>query len=80
METVLFVSEDLDEEFVYNLSKTLWEDIDSLAGISENRKDMLTIESAIDSIGSDHLHSGATKYLTEKGIIEQLIKRLSGNR
>lgn len=70
METVLFVSKDLDEEFVYNLSKSLWENTDKLGGLSENRVAMLTTDSAMSSIDASYLHPGAAKYFKEVGVLE----------
>lgn len=66
---VLFTSTDLDEDTVYDLTKTFWENVEKLA---ENNKGLKGIkaEDALKDIADLPLHDGATKYYKEKGIIK----------
>lgn len=66
---VMFTSTSLDEETVYQLTKTLWEHIDELGGAQKNLKG-LTPEAAVVDIAGLPLHDGAAKYYKEKGIIQ----------
>ena len=66
---VMFTSTSLDEETVYQLTKTLWEHIEELGGAQKNLKG-LTPEAAVVDIAGLPLHDGAAKYYKEKGIIQ----------
>lgn len=66
---VMFTSTSLDEETVYQLTKTLWEHIDELGQAQKNLKG-LTPEAAVVDIAGLPLHDGAAKYYKEKGIIQ----------
>lgn len=66
---VMFTSTNLDEETVYQLTKTLWENIDELGQAQKNLKG-LTPEAAVVDIAGLPLHDGAAKYYKEIGIIE----------
>lgn len=63
---VMFCSADLDEQTVYDLTKTLWENIDALGESQSNLKG-LTAEEAVKDIASLPLHDGAAKYYKEVG-------------
>ncbi len=65
---VMFCSADLDEETVYDLTKTLWENIDTL-GESQSSLKGLTAEEAVKDIASLPLHDGAAKYYKEVGAL-----------
>lgn len=64
---VMFCSADLDEQTVYDLTKTLWENIDSLGEAQGNLKG-LTPEEAVKDIANLPLHDGAAKYYAEIGV------------
>lgn len=66
---VMFTSTNLDEETVYNLTKTLWENIEELGQAQKNLKG-LTPEKAVVDIAGLPLHDGAAKYYKEIGIIQ----------
>lgn len=66
---VMFTSTSLDEETVYQLTKTLWEHIEELGQAQKNLKG-LTPEAAVVDIAGLPLHDGAAKYYKEKGIIQ----------
>ena len=64
---VMFCSADLDEQTVYDLTKTFWENIDALGEAQKNLKG-LTPEEAVKDIANLPLHDGAAKYYQEIGI------------
>ena len=64
---VMFCSADLDEQTVYDLTKTFWENIDALGEAQKNLKG-LTPEAAVKDIANLPLHDGAAKYYAEIGI------------
>lgn len=66
---VMFTSTSLDEETVYQLTKTLWEHIAELGEAQKNLKG-LTPEAAVVDIAGLPLHDGAAKYYKEKEIIQ----------
>lgn len=61
---VMFCSSDLDDETVYMLTKTLWENIEAL-GESQNSLRGLKIEDAVLDIAGLPLHDGAKRYYDE---------------
>ena len=65
---VLFCSSDLDEETVYMLTRTLWENMEAL-GESQSSLRGLTAEEAVRDIAGLPLHEGAEKYYREIGIL-----------
>ena len=65
---VLFCSADLDDETVYMLTKTLWENIGEL-GQSQSSLRGLTPEEAVRDIAGLPLHEGARRYYREIGIL-----------
>ena len=65
---VLFCSTDLDEETVYMLTKTLWENMSTL-GESQSSLRGLTVDEAVHDIAGLPLHEGAEKYYREIGIL-----------
>jgi hypothetical protein len=65
---VMFCRGDLDEETVYQLTKTFWENIDQLGEAQANLKG-LTAEEAVKDIAELPLHAGAQKYYQEIGVL-----------
>ena len=65
---VLFCSADLDDETVYMLTKTLWENIGDLGQAQGNLKG-LTPQEAVRDIAGLPLHDGAKRYYTEIGVL-----------
>ena len=66
---VMFCRGDLDEETVYQLTKTFWENIDKLGEAQSNLKG-LTPEEAVNDIADLPLHAGAEKYSNEIGVLQ----------
>jgi TRAP transporter TAXI family solute receptor len=66
---VMFTTADLDEETVYDLTKTFWENISTLA---ESNKGLVGVkaEDAISDIADLPLHPGAAKYYKEIGVLK----------
>ena len=65
---VMFCSADLDEETVYMLTKTLWENIGNL-GESQSNLRNLTPQEAVRDIAGLPLHDGAQRYYREIGVL-----------
>jgi hypothetical protein len=65
---VMFCNGDLDEQTVYDLTKTFWENIDQLGEAQGNLKG-LTAEEAVKDIADLPLHAGAEKYYKEIGVL-----------
>ena len=65
---VMFCRGDLDEEAVYDLTKTLWENMEDLGEAQANLKG-LTPEEAVKDIADLPLHPGAEKYYKEIGVL-----------
>ncbi|TLS36599.1 TAXI family TRAP transporter solute-binding subunit [Pseudalkalibacillus caeni] len=61
---MLVVRADLDEDYVYDITKAIFENTDK---ITHAKGEMITAESALDGVGID-LHPGAEKYFKEKGL------------
>ena len=66
---VMFCNTTLDEETVYQLTKTLWENIDALGQAQKNLKG-LTPQNAVKDIAGLELHNGAKRYYKEIGVIK----------
>lgn len=65
---VMFCRGDLDEQAVYDLTRTLWENIDKLGEAQAPLKG-LTPEAAVQDIADLPLHPGAEKYYREIGVL-----------
>ncbi|WP_206812451.1 TAXI family TRAP transporter solute-binding subunit [Paradesulfitobacterium ferrireducens] len=64
----LFVTADMPDDLVYNMTKTLFEKKDDIAKVHEKGKS-IDLKKAVDGF-SIPLHPGAEKYYKEKGIIK----------
>lgn len=62
------VDKEVDEELVYDMTKTMWENKESIEAAHEKARD-ITLDTALDGMGIP-LHSGAEKYYREIGIIK----------
>lgn len=66
---VIFTSEDMDEELVYELTKVFWENLDELKATHNFLKEV-TLEGALTDITELPVHDGALRYYKEAGIIK----------
>ncbi len=60
------VSADVDEDLVYEMTKTMWENRAAIESAHEKGKD-ITLDTALDGMGIP-LHPGAEKYYEEVGV------------
>ena len=67
VQSILVVSEDLSEDLVYDLTKTMWEHSGELSGMLSCLNDF-SLEKALDGITTEY-HPGAIKYYQEVGIM-----------
>ncbi|HML46719.1 MAG TPA: TAXI family TRAP transporter solute-binding subunit, partial [Clostridia bacterium] len=65
---LLVCSNDLDEDLVYQMTKNLYEKGEEL--LTHAKKAEITLETALDGIGTLPLHPGAEKYYKEVGLID----------
>ncbi|MEW9502066.1 TAXI family TRAP transporter solute-binding subunit [Jeotgalibacillus marinus] len=68
--SMLTARTDLDEEYVYNLTKLFWENIDIFEEQIPERAAHFTKDTIFDGIDKTTLHPGAKKYYEEEGIFE----------
>lgn len=71
MITTTVVRADLDEEYVYNLTKFFWENLDKIESQVPTRAADITLDTALEGLSEEHLHPGALKYYKEKGVLEE---------
>lgn len=64
---ILCTTSDLDEDTVYDLTKTFWKNIETLKE-SNSVLRSISMEGALTDIGDLPLHKGALKYYKEQGI------------
>lgn len=61
---MLAITEDIDEDTVYDITKSIYENADSMA---HDKAQFIKVENALDGIGID-VHPGAQKYYDEQGV------------
>ncbi len=66
VKAMLAVSKTLPEDFVYNATKALFENVDKLIAINK-KAESINVETATDGITLD-IHPGALKYFQENGL------------
>lgn len=66
---VMFTTADLDEDTVYDLTKTFWEHVEELAETNSALKGV-TVEGAVTDLAGLPIHDGAAKYYREIGVLE----------
>jgi len=65
----IFIDESVPEDTVYEMTKILWENIESLKGTHNAIKD-IKIEDAVKNLADIPLHDGAAKYYKEMGVLQ----------
>lgn len=68
VQSIVVASSDLSEDMVYNLTKTLWENQDTLSGML-SALSTLNVKNALDGVTID-FHPGAVKYYKEIGMMD----------
>ncbi|GAE27176.1 hypothetical protein JCM9140_3297 [Halalkalibacter wakoensis JCM 9140] len=63
--TMLTVSNDLNEDYVYHLTKMFWENMSEFERSVPGRAENFTLDTALDGINEEMLHPGAKKYYEE---------------
>lgn len=71
MITMATVRSDLDDDYVYHLTKFFWESLDKLAEQVPTRAEDITLETALNGLKKEHLHPGAAKYYQEVNLLEE---------
>lgn len=64
----LFVDESVGEELVYQLTKAMWENIDTLKEAHSALRET-TLEGAVQNLAGLPLHPGAERYYREQGVL-----------
>ena len=67
--STFIVSDNLSEEVVYEITKSIWENTDEIAAVHAKGEE-LDIYTTLNGLGNVPLHPGAERYYREKGIIE----------
>ncbi|WP_010530138.1 TAXI family TRAP transporter solute-binding subunit [Lentibacillus jeotgali] len=70
METMITVDSKLDEDYVYNLTKFFWENLDTFEEQVPQRAKNFTLDTALNGIDPEKLHPGAKRYYEEQGVLE----------
>lgn len=65
---MIVVPKDMPDEKVYELTKAIWENIDSITSSISAAKNM-KLETATEGLAGIPLHAGAEKYYKEKGVL-----------
>lgn len=68
-QNLIVVPNNLPEEKVYELTKTLWENVDMITNNLSAAKEM-KLETAAKGLSGVPLHKGAEKYYKEKGVLK----------
>lgn len=68
--SMLTVRTDLDEDYVYNLTKLFWENQDLFEAQIPERAAHFSVDTALDGIDKTTVHPGAKKYYEEQGVFE----------
>ncbi|MFC3041846.1 TAXI family TRAP transporter solute-binding subunit [Virgibacillus xinjiangensis] len=70
METMITVRSDLEEDYVYQLTKMFWENLPAFEEQVPERAENFTLDTALNGIDPETLHPGAKKYYEEEGVLE----------
>ncbi|MBO8137854.1 MAG: TAXI family TRAP transporter solute-binding subunit [Desulfotomaculum sp.] len=65
----LYVPADMDEELVYQLTKNMYENVETIAS-AHARGNQITLDNAVKGFEPVPLHPGAEKYFKEVGVLE----------
>lgn len=65
----LFVNDDINNETAYQLTKTIWENIEDIRRDEPTRGNMMFLEKAAEGLDKEYFHPGAIRYFEEKGLM-----------
>ncbi|KKK37205.1 hypothetical protein WQ57_14710 [Mesobacillus campisalis] len=67
--SMLTVQKELEEDYVYNLTKVFWDNIDAFEKQIPERAKHFTLDTVLDGINPETLHPGAKKYYQEQNVL-----------
>jgi TRAP transporter TAXI family solute receptor len=67
---VMTISNSMDEELVYRLTRAFWENRDTAAEAAFEIREFMKLETATAAMGAAPLHPGAARYYREIGLID----------
>jgi TRAP transporter TAXI family solute receptor len=70
LESMFTVRKDLPEEYVYNMTKFIWENVDIFMEQQPTRAKFMTLDTVLNGIDMENVHPGAVKYYKEVGAIK----------
>jgi TRAP transporter TAXI family solute receptor len=70
LESMLTVRKDFDEEFVYNMTKFFWENLNRFEEQLPTRAVYMTYDTVLSGLEESQLHPGALKFYKEVGAIK----------
>ncbi|RKQ35755.1 TAXI family TRAP transporter solute-binding subunit [Oceanobacillus halophilus] len=70
METMITVRADLDEDYVYNITKIFWENLATFEEQVPERAKDFSLDTVMNGISEEDLHPGAKRYYEEQGVLE----------
>ncbi|WP_203553608.1 TAXI family TRAP transporter solute-binding subunit [Bacillus sp. B15-48] len=69
-QSMINVNSDISEEEVYQMTKSMWENADTIVKDHPSRGSYFTTEVAVEGLDSSYFHPGAVKYYQEIGVME----------
>ncbi len=70
METMITIRADLDEDYVYNITKIFWENLATFEEQVPERAKDFSLDTVMNGISAEDLHPGAKRYYEEQGVLE----------
>ena len=70
IETMITVRADLDEDYVYNITKIFWENLATFEQQVPERAKDFSLDTVLNGLDPEDLHPGAKKYYEEMGVLE----------
>ncbi|WP_053363426.1 TAXI family TRAP transporter solute-binding subunit [Bacillus sp. FJAT-27251] len=69
-QSMLNVNSDIPEEQVYEMTKAIWDNVDTIIKDHPSRGSYFTPEIAVEGLDPSYFHPGAVKYYKEIGVME----------
>jgi TRAP transporter TAXI family solute receptor len=70
LESMFTVRKDLPEDYVYYMTRFIWENLSIFKEQQPERAKFMTLDTVLNGIDEKHLHPGAVKYYKEVGVIK----------